>query len=134
MLKERATYYYMEDGCNCAEAVLLAANDVYGLGLSDETAKVVGGFGGGMGCGNACGALCGAIAVMGVKKMGRRAHETPGFSPACGALVKDFEAALGSTMCADLRKIHANQTQRCLKTVLAACDVLESHLAATEKE
>ena len=47
MLKERATYYYMEDGCNCAEAVLLAANDVYGLGLSDETAKVVGGFGGG---------------------------------------------------------------------------------------
>jgi C_GCAxxG_C_C family probable redox protein len=134
MLKERATYYYMEDGCNCAEAVLLAANDVYGLGLSDETAKVVGGFGGGMGCGNACGALCGAIAVMGVKKMGRRAHETPGFSPACGALVKDFEAALGSTMCADLRKIHANQTQRCLKTVLAACDVLESHLAEAAKE
>jgi C_GCAxxG_C_C family probable redox protein len=124
----------MEDGCNCAEAVLLAANDVYGLGLSDETAKVVGGFGGGMGCGNACGALCGAIAVMGVKKMGRRAHETPGFSPACGALVKDFEAALGSTMCADLRKIHANQTQRCLKTVLAACDVLESHLAEAAKE
>ena len=105
MLKERATYYYMEDGCNCAEAVLLAANDVYGLGLSDETAKVVGGFGGGMGCGNAC-----------------------------GALVKDFEAALGSTMCADLRKIHANQTQRCLKTVLAACDVLESHLAEAAKE
>ena len=88
MLKEHATYYYMEDNCNCAEAVLLAANKEYGLGLPDECAK----------------------------------------------LVKGFEEALGHTQCSELKKLHATQAQRCLKTVQVACDVLENHLAAADKE
>lgn len=129
MLKEHATYYYMEDGCNCAEAVLLAANKEYNLGLAEDSVKLVGGFGGGMGCGNACGALCGAIAALGAKKMGRRAHETPALRQECAQLVKEFEEALGHTQCAELKKLHATQAQRCLKTVQAACDVLESHMA-----
>lgn len=129
MLKEHATYYYMEDGCNCAEAVLLAANREYDLGLSEDCVKLVGGFGGGMGCGNACGALCGAIAALGAKKMGRRAQETPALRQECARMVKEFEAALGHSQCAELKKLHATQAQRCLKTVQAACDVLESHLA-----
>ena len=134
MLKEHATHFYLEDNCNCAEAVLMAANAEYGLGLSDDACKLVGGFGAGMGCGNTCGALCGLIAAYGALKMGRRAHESYGFNKVCGDLVRDFEAALGGTLCAELKKIHANQTQRCLKTVLAACDVLESRLAAAEQE
>ena len=129
MLKEHATYYYMEDGCNCAEAVLLAANEVYHLGLAEDCAKLVGGFGGGMGCGNACGALCGAIAALGAKKMGRRAHETPALRQECAQLVKEFEEALGHTQCSERKKLHATQAQRCLKTVQVACDVLESHMA-----
>lgn len=134
MLKEHATYYYMEDNCNCAEAVLLAANKEYGLGLPDECAKLVGGFGGGMGCGNACGALCGAISALGAVKMGRRAHDDPAFRQECAKLVKAFEEALGHTQCGELKKLHATQAQRCLKTVQAACDVLENHLAAAAKE
>lgn len=134
MLKERATYYYLEDGCNCAEAVLLAANDVYDLGLGDDAARIVGGFGGGMGCGNACGALCGAIAALSAKKMGRRAHETPSLRQDCAQLVKKFEETLGQTQCSDLKKLHATQAQRCLKTVQAACDVLESQLAEAAGE
>ena len=134
MMKERATYFYMEDNCNCAEAVLLAANAEYGLGLTEESCKLVGGFGGGMGCGNACGALCGAISALGAKKMGRRAHDNPAFRQECAKLVKEFEEALGHTQCSELKKLHATQAQRCLKTVLAACDVLESHLAAAEQE
>lgn len=134
MLREHATHYYMEDNCNCAEAVLLAANQEYGLGLPEDSVKLVGGFGGGMGCGNACGALCGAIAALGAKKMGRRAHDNPGFRQDCARLVKEFEEALGHSQCAELKKLHATQAQRCLKTVQVACDVLESHLAAAAKE
>mgnify|MGYP000709057425 CR=1 FL=1 len=52
MLREHATHYYMEDNCNCAEAVLMAANAEYGLGLSDDACKLVGGFGAGMGLPN----------------------------------------------------------------------------------
>ena len=94
MLREHATHYYMEDNCNCAEAVLLAANQEYG----------------------------------------RRAHDDPGFRQDCGRLVKEFEEALGHSQCAELKKLHATQAQRCLKTVQVACDVLESHLAAAAKE
>ena len=134
MLKEHATHFYLEDGCNCAEAVLLAANAEYNLGLTDDVCKLMGGFGGGMGCGNACGALCGAISALGAVKMGRRAHDNPGFRQECAKLVKSFEEALGHTQCAELKKLHATQAQRCLKTVQLACDVLESHLAAADKE
>lgn len=134
MLKEYAARYYTEDKCNCAEAVLLAANEAYGLGLSEDACKLVGGFGGGVGCGSACGALLGAVAALGAMKMGRRAQETYGFNKECGDLAREFAAQLGDLNCAVLRKLHADQTNRCLKTVLAACDVLESHLAAAVKE
>ncbi|MDD7311475.1 MAG: C-GCAxxG-C-C family (seleno)protein [Clostridiaceae bacterium] len=133
MLQEHAKHFYLDDNCNCAEAVLLAANAEYGLGLPDDAVKLVGGFGAGMGCGNACGALCGAVAALGVMKMGRRAHETYGFGKECGDLVRAFEAEMGGTQCSVLRKVHANQEQRCLKSVLAACAVLESHLEETAK-
>ena len=48
--------------------------------------------------------------------------------------MKGFEEALGHTQCSELKKLHATQAQRCLKTVQLACDVLESHLAAADKE
>ena len=134
MLKEHATHFYLEDKCNCAEAVVLAANAEYNLGLSDDVCKMVGGFGAGVSCGSTCGALLGAISVYGVMKMGRRAMETYGFNKECGDLARAFMAKMGETNCSALRKIHANEGQRCLKTVLMACEVLESHLAATAKE
>ena len=133
MLADIAQRYYLEGDYNCAESVLLAANAEYGLGLPDDAVKLVGGFGAGMGCGNACGALCGAVAALGVMKMGRRAHETYGFGKECSDLVRAFEAEMGGTQCSVLRKVHANQEQRCLKSVLAACAVLESHLEETAK-
>ena len=134
MLKEHATHYYLEDNCNCAEAVLLAANAEYNLGLNDDVCKLMGGYGGGVSCGCTCGALLGAIAAYSVMKMGRRAHETYGFNKACGDLARDFMERMGDSNCSALKKIHANETQRGLKSVLVACDVLESHLAAASKE
>lgn len=134
MLQEQAKHFYLEDHCNCAEAVLLAANAAYNLGLTDDQCKLVGGFGGGVGCGITCGALLGAVAALGAAKMGRRAQETYGFNKECGDLAREFQAKLGDTNCSVLRKLHANESRRCLKTVLAACDVLESHMVAAEQE
>ena len=133
MLKEYATYYYNEDHCNCAEAVLLAANKAYNLGLSEDACKLVGGYGGGVGCGSTCGALLGAVAAYGVMKMGRRARESYGFNKQCGDLARTFREKLGDVNCSELQVLHANKSQRCLKTVLAACDALESQLAAVEQ-
>ena len=102
MLKEHATHFYLEDKCNCAEAVVLAANAEYNLGLSDDVCKLVGGFGAGVSCGSTCGALLGAISVYGVMKMGRRAMETYGFNKKCGDLARDFMERMGDSNCSAL--------------------------------
>ncbi len=128
MLKEHAKRYYLEDNCNCAEAMLLAANDEYGLGLTQEACKIVGGFGGGLGCGSTCGALLGAVSVLGMLKMGRRAHETEGFREQCAALTEAFRQKLGHLDCADLKPRYANETCRCWETVKLTCEVLEGFL------
>ena len=46
MLKGKAIEYYRDRGCNCAEGALLSISDEYVLGLTDEDAKLMGGFGG----------------------------------------------------------------------------------------
>ncbi len=125
MLKEHAERYYLTDNCNCAEAVLLAANEVWGLGLTQDSAKIVGGFGGGMGCGSTCGALLGAISVLGLRKMGRRAHETEGFKEQCAAFTQLFRERLGGLDCADLKPRYATEEHRCAETVRITCDLLE---------
>ena len=58
-LIEKTKYYYSEKNKNCAEAILLASNEVFGFGLSEDCAKIVMGFGGGLGCGKLCGSLPG---------------------------------------------------------------------------
>ncbi len=132
MLKEHAEHFYLNDGCNCAEALLLAANAEYDLGLPDEAAKLMGGYGGGIGCGSACGALLGAVAAYGVLRMDRRAHETPDFKEQCARLAGDFRRRLGELDCGALKERYATGQQRCLTVVLAACDALESLLAETK--
>ena len=61
MLKEKAMHYYVDLGRSCSESILMAANDVYHLNLTDSEIQLFEGFRGGMGCGAACGCLTGAI-------------------------------------------------------------------------
>ena len=128
MLKERAGYYYAKDDRNCAESMVLGANDEYHLGLDVSAAKLVAGFGGGMGCGGTCGALAGSIAVLGALMVEEKSHQTAGFSAACKELVRRFEAEMASRDCADIRKIRIKEGKRCLDTVETAADILEAYL------
>jgi C_GCAxxG_C_C family probable redox protein len=57
---------YFDDDHNCAQAVLHAVLDKYGL-YFDEATSVIAGMGGGIGLqGNVCGAVSGAVAAFGV--------------------------------------------------------------------
>ena len=47
MLKDLAQKYYDMD-YNCAESMVHAGNEYYGLGLSEHDMRMVGAFGGGM--------------------------------------------------------------------------------------
>ena len=70
-LRERAGYYYYTLDKGCAEAILLAANEVYELGLTEADAALFAGFRTGMGCGSTCGSLTGAVGVLSRKYSGR---------------------------------------------------------------
>ena len=55
MLRDYVKKYYLEQRRNCAESLLRAANEAYGLNLTEADFALLSGFGGGMGCGSVCG-------------------------------------------------------------------------------
>lgn len=47
MLRDRIENLFIDQDYNCAESMLHAANDEYGLGIDKDAFKLVGGYGGG---------------------------------------------------------------------------------------
>ncbi|WP_285943197.1 C-GCAxxG-C-C family (seleno)protein, partial [Faecalibaculum rodentium] len=74
-LVEYGEKYYREGGYNCAESVLHAANEYYGLGLHEHDMRCMAGFGGGMFVGSVCGALVGAQAALSAMIIEVKAHD-----------------------------------------------------------
>ncbi|MEA4823218.1 MAG: C-GCAxxG-C-C family (seleno)protein [Clostridiaceae bacterium] len=128
MLRERAVAYYLDHDYNCAESILLAANDEYALGLSPDAFHLLSPFGGGCGCGRICGALAGGLAVIGSLAVRERAHATKDFGRLCEAYVQSFESALGSDLCAVLKPRYVAPPRRCAATVEQAADILDAFL------
>lgn len=126
MLKDRIEPYYLTRDYNCAETTLHIIDDQYGLGLSEEDFKLVGGFGAGFGCGITCGALAGAVAALGKLSITRRAHATEGFRELCAGYCAAFEQALGATDCSRIKETYfAGPQTRCLAAIRAAADCFE---------
>lgn len=134
MIRDYAKKYFLDQDHNCAESVLLAANEALNLGLTEEDTKLISAFGGGMGCGSTCGALAGVMAVYGKLTVKERAHATEGFKDNCAALKAAFEAKLGSTFCKELKEQYSTPEERCLRVVELAADVLDAHLRGADEE
>lgn len=134
MIRDYTRKYYLEENCNCAETVFLAASEALNLGLGMEDARLICAFGGGMGCGSVCGALAGAMAILGKCMVTDRAHTTAGFKESCAALKEEFEARMGSIFCDDIKKNNFTESERCLLTVQLAADVLDANLSALQSK
>ncbi|MGI6031487.1 MAG: C-GCAxxG-C-C family (seleno)protein [Eubacteriales bacterium] len=132
MLQERARHYYLNENRNCSEAVMLAANDTYQLGLTNDELKLLGGFGGGMGCGSLCGALAGGIAILGRMNIKTIAHETDGLKELCADFVDQFHRRLGSTSCDELTAKYRREDVRCLEAVELAAQLLEEFISGDQ--
>ena len=128
MLKDTAGKYAQEKGCNCAESTLLAVNEVYGLGMSDGDAAVMGGFGGGLACGLTCGALCGSVAALGKMLLKGPAHSQPDFRPLCAEYVEAFRDAMGATDCKDLRPVYFEPGKGCIRAIEKNAELLEAFI------
>lgn len=121
--------YYVTNHYNCAEALLLAANDTYHLGLSKESIKLVSAFGGGMGMGGTCGSLAGALAVLGQFYIEEKSSDTEGFRELCGEFATRFQKELGSLNCSDIKPTyHKDETKRCFGALEKAWKLLQVFL------
>ena len=123
---------FLDGNYNCAETVLLWADERYGLNVAPEDIRLVSGFGGGMGCGENCGALLGAMAALSKVLVKDRAHTTPGFREACGELVRRFREDLGSIECTELKEKYRRPDVRCLYVVERAAAVLDEYMQTLE--
>lgn len=129
MLKEKAGQYYFVQDKSCAEAILLAANEAYHLGMTEEATKLFAGFRTGMGMGGTCGALSGAIGVLSSKYGTREDLKT-----ICADFVAAFEQklALGTTECAPLAAKYKTESKRCRDAVELTAEALEEFIDKLE--
>lgn len=103
MLKQKAQELrdQKELGYNCAECVVLAANEELNLNLSKDTITALGAYGGGAGCGSLCGALAGAIGVLGVVNTDntKASRFSPKTAEKTSEMVAWFQETYGSELC-----------------------------------
>lgn len=126
-VKERAAFYFSEERRHCSETMFLAADDVYGLGATEQEGAALRAFGGGMHSGSTCGALVGSMMALGRLYNGR-----PDFPDICAKFVSDFRERMGcgSLDCAVLNPRLKDETGHCLPTVEIAADLLQETIEA----
>ena len=132
MLKDCLAKYYFEGNYNCAEAVIRAGNDYYELGLHDRDMIMLGGYGAGIQSGNTCGAILAAVAVLSMKYVEKKAHESEDIKPVTVALIREFNKKYGSVLCRDIKPQSFSKEYRCKNTIEAAADILEEIIAEYE--
>ena len=125
---------FLDQDRNCAEALLLWADEKYGMGVAPEDVKLVSGFGGGLGSGENCGALLGAMAALSKALVRERAHATTGFGATCAGLVNRFRAELGTIECTELKEKYRRPDVRCLYVVERAAAILDEYMQELEEK
>ena len=110
---------------NCAEKILYAANEAYGLGLDPRALRLAAGFGGGLGCGLTCGALSGGAMALSCLCVRQRAHESGRIKALCGELAARLQAQLGAADCAALKPRYHRPDAGCKTVILAAAGILD---------
>ena len=126
MLREKAQHYYVDLERSCSESILMAANEVYDLGLTDDEILLFAGFRGGMGCGSTCGCLAGAVAALG--KLYADKEQIKEVAAAYAAIFKD--ALKKDTWdCAILHDAYFAEGFRCFGCVEQSAKTLEAFIA-----
>jgi len=127
----RALHLREEKGYNCAQAVVCAYCDLFGV--DEETAfKLSEGFGSGMGLMEMCGALSGAYMLAGMKKSGGPAQS--GKTKAATyqmtrSMASAFQEKNGTYLCRELKGVSDGVVRRsCPGCIEDACALVEQLL------
>jgi len=124
-LQQCCRTYYRDRDMNCAEAVILGADQWYELHLDPQSLRTAAGFGGGLSIGSLCGALSGAVMALGALFVRERAHEDETIKTVTAAYLEEARRRFGSLLCIDLKAAMHTEEDGCLAVVLAAAGLLE---------
>lgn len=133
MLKDYIGKYYFDGNYNCAETIIRAGNDYYNLGLHDKDMIMMGVYGAGIQTGNTCGAILAAAAILSMKYVEAKAHESSKIKPVTQQLMRKVNAKYGSSLCKDIKAQSFNPEYRCKVTVETICDLLEETINEFEE-
>lgn len=123
MLRDKIKKYFLDENKNCAESMLYAANEEYGLNMSESELALIKGFGGGMGCGNICGAASGSIAAL--SKMFCANMEKEAIHELIGGYLSAFESRFGSKLCSELTPKYKKEDVRCYELLMMNADLVD---------
>ena len=117
----------MELNYTCAETILWAANDAWGMKLPEISRLMMGGFGGGMSYGVVCGGISGGIAALSCLYNEKNGHESPFMRRVCHKFIKEVNEKMGELDCSELRPKYGSKLKekRCIQTIKMIAEVLD---------
>lgn len=118
----------IEEHCNCAERILLGANEAYGLDLPDNALRMVAGMGGGMGVGALCGPVNAGVMLLGCVYAKDVGLNSPDMRERAARFIANFQAREGSLDCAVLRAGLENPREKCDGMILQAARRLDEEM------
>lgn len=118
-------YYDVDYDLNCAECLMVAANEEYDLDISKDAIKASAVMGGGFGIGSVCGAATGALSIIGIMFTRERGHESPHVKAMTVEFLSDFHEKMSSLNCQTLIPMYKTTENRCLTIVETAAVVLD---------
>lgn len=128
---QKAVQLRNENGYNCAQAVLCAYADLFGLD-EKQAYKLAEGFGTGMGgMGDTCGAVTAAFMLIGLKnssgELGDKSTR-PDTYKQIRELAECFKAEAGSILCRELKGSTGLTVYPCPKCIETAAKLFEKYL------
>ena len=95
---------------------------------------MVGAYGAGIQSGTTCGAVLAVAAVLSLKYVEAKAHESKDIRAVVQKMMRKFNEKYGSILCKDIKPQSFKPEYRCRMTIEAACDILEETIAEYEAE
>lgn len=106
--QDRRNYDY-----SCSETILRSSNEYYGLGLNENSFKMMAPFSGGMFEGDLCGIMSAAVSVLGILYTDGVAHTSPILVEVVTTYKHRFKGLFGSMECNELVETKRDPVSGC---------------------
>lgn len=114
---------------NCCERVIMSANEVLSLELSDDALRIAKGFGGGMKIESTCGVITG-----GVMALSKYYFDDSRLNDIVADFILSYERMYGSISCDHLKDHYRTEDKGCQPVIINAGQLLDEIINKYGKE